>query len=117
MKQKIIRIIRLLIELAIIYGVYTETGIFTACFALLITLLIEMRSYHDTAFNKSYKQFVFKFEEFVYMAKKKIDEMDKNIKSLKNSDKELEKVAREKFLMKKKNEKAFKFEDKKDTLR
>jgi cell division protein FtsB len=56
-------------------------------------------------------------EQEIERSKNEIEEMDKNIKSLKNSDKELEKVAREKFLMKKKNEKAFKFEDKKDTLR
>lgn len=49
-------------------------------------------------------------------AKNEIDELDKNIESLENSDDELEKVAREKFHMKKKNEKAFKFQDKKDTL-
>ncbi len=56
-------------------------------------------------------------EQEIERSKNEIEEMDKNIKSLKSSDKELEKVAREKFLMKKKNEKAFKFEDKKDTLR
>jgi cell division protein FtsB len=56
-------------------------------------------------------------ENEIERSKNEIEEMDKNIKSLKSSDKELEKVAREKFLMKKKNEKAFKFEDKKDTLR
>jgi cell division protein FtsB len=56
-------------------------------------------------------------EQEIERSKNEIEEMDKNIKSLKSSDKELEKVAREKFLMKKKNEKAFKFEDKKDSLR
>lgn len=49
-------------------------------------------------------------------AKNEIDEFDKSIESLESSDDELEKVAREKFHMKKKNEKAFKFQDKKDTL-
>lgn len=56
-------------------------------------------------------------EQEIKRSQNEIEEMNKNIKSLKSSDKELEKVAREKFLMKKKNEKAFKFEDKKDSLR
>ena len=56
-------------------------------------------------------------EQEIERSKNEIEETEQSIKSLKNSDKELEKVAREKFLMKKKNEKAFKFEDKKDTLR
>jgi len=77
MKQKIIRIIRILLELVIIYGLFTETGVFTACFALFITFYIEVRNYHDKRFNKSYKKFIFKFDEFVYMAKRKIDEIDK----------------------------------------
>lgn len=54
-------------------------------------------------------------EREIERSKNEIDELDKNIKSLKNSDQELEKVAREKFHMKKKNEKAFKFQDKKDS--
>lgn len=56
-------------------------------------------------------------EQEIKRSQNEIEEMNKNIKSLKSSDKELEKVAREKFLMKKKTEKAFKFEDKKDSLR
>lgn len=48
-------------------------------------------------------------------SKNEIDELDKNIESLEQNKNELEKVAREKFHMKKKNEKAFKFEDKKDS--
>ena len=56
-------------------------------------------------------------EREIERSKNEIEETEQSIKSLKNSDKELEKVAREKFLMKKKNEKAFKFEDKKDTIR
>ena len=56
-------------------------------------------------------------EQEIERSKNEIEETEQSIKSLKNSDKELEIVAREKFLMKKKNEKAFKFEDKKDTLR
>lgn len=55
-------------------------------------------------------------ETEIERSKNEIEELDKNIKSLENSDAELEKVAREKFHMKKKNEKAFKFQDKKDTL-
>jgi cell division protein FtsB len=55
-------------------------------------------------------------EQEIERSKNEIEETEQSIKSLKNSDKELEKVAREKFLMKKNNEKAFKFEDKKDTL-
>lgn len=53
-------------------------------------------------------------EREIERSKNEINELDKNIKSLKNSDTELEKVAREKFHMKKKNEKAYKFQDKKD---
>lgn len=53
-------------------------------------------------------------EREIDRSKNEIEEYDKNIKSLENSDAELEKVAREKFHMKKKNEKAFKFQDKKD---
>lgn len=56
-------------------------------------------------------------EREIERSKNEIDELDKDIKSLENSDAELEKVAREKFHMKKKNEKAFKFQDKKDTLK
>jgi len=56
-------------------------------------------------------------EREIERSKNEINELDKDIKSLKNSDDELEKVAREKFHMKKKNEKAFKFQDKKDTLK
>lgn len=56
-------------------------------------------------------------EHKIETSKKEINDLDSNIELLKNSDKELEKVAREKFMMKKKNEKAFKFEDKKDSLR
>ncbi|MCP5064262.1 MAG: septum formation initiator family protein [Ignavibacteriae bacterium] len=47
--------------------------------------------------------------------KKEIKILDDDIKSLKNSDAKLEEVAREKFHMKKKNEKAFRFKDKKET--
>ena len=47
--------------------------------------------------------------------KKEIKTLDDDIKSLKNSDAKLEEVAREKFNMKKKNEKAFRFKDKKET--
>ena len=49
-------------------------------------------------------------------SKNEIDELEKNIESLEKNNNELEKVAREKFHMKKKNEKAFKFQDVKDTL-
>ena len=56
-------------------------------------------------------------EREIERSKNEIDELDKDIESLENSDAELEKVAREKFHMKKKNEKAFKFQDKKDTLK
>lgn len=55
-------------------------------------------------------------EREIERSKNEIKELDENIESLKKSDKELEKVAREKFHLKKKNEKAYKFEDKKDTL-
>lgn len=56
-------------------------------------------------------------ENEIERSKNEIEELDKNINSLQNSDAELEKVAREKFHMKKENEKAFKFEDKKDTIK
>ncbi|MBK7104196.1 MAG: septum formation initiator family protein [Ignavibacteriae bacterium] len=56
-------------------------------------------------------------EQQVEKSKSQIKDLDSNINSLKNNDKELEKVAREKFMMKKENEKVFKFEDKKDSLR
>lgn len=55
-------------------------------------------------------------EREIERSKSEIEELDKNIKSLESDDSELEKVAREKFHMKKKNEKAFKFQDKKDTI-
>ena len=55
-------------------------------------------------------------EREIERSKSEIEELDKNIKSLESSDEELEKVAREKFHMKKKNEKAFKFQDKRDSL-
>ncbi len=57
----------------------------------------------------------------VHSIEKKIEQTDmeikkynKNINSLKNNDEKLEEVAREKFHMKKKNEKAFQFKDKKE---
>ncbi len=53
-------------------------------------------------------------ENEIERAKSEINEFDKDIESFKNNDAELEKVAREKFQMKKKNEKAFKIRDKKD---
>jgi cell division protein FtsB len=53
-------------------------------------------------------------EQEIERSKNEIEELDKDIESLQNDDAELEKVAREKFHMKKKNEKAFKIEDKKD---
>lgn len=56
-------------------------------------------------------------ENEIERSKNEIQELDENINSLQNSDDELEKVAREKFHMKKRNEKAFKFEDKKDTIK
>lgn len=56
-------------------------------------------------------------EQQIESSKNNIEKFDESIKSLKNNDEELEKVAREKFFMKKKNEKAFKFQDKKDTLK
>jgi len=54
-------------------------------------------------------------EREIERSKFEIEELDKNINSLTNSDEELEKVAREKYQMKKKNEKAFKFQDSKDS--
>ena len=54
-------------------------------------------------------------EREIERSKNEIEVLDSNIQSLENSESELEKVAREKFHMKKKNEKAFKFQDKKDT--
>jgi len=55
-------------------------------------------------------------EREIERSKLEIEELDKSIKSLESSDSELEKVAREKFHMKRKNEKAFKFQDKKDSV-
>ncbi len=43
-----------------------------------------------------------------------IKQYDKDIKSLKENNSKLEEVAREKFHMKKKNEKAFQFKDRKE---
>ncbi|PID57456.1 MAG: septum formation initiator [Ignavibacteriae bacterium] len=62
------------------------------------------------------KKEITNIEQKIESAKENVKELDESIKSLRNSDEELEKVAREKFYMKKKNEKAFKFKDKKDTL-
>ncbi|MEE9431481.1 MAG: septum formation initiator family protein [Melioribacteraceae bacterium] len=53
-------------------------------------------------------------EQQIEENKKEIKILDQDIKSLKNSDAKLEEVAREKFHMKKKNEKAFRFKDKKN---
>lgn len=55
-------------------------------------------------------------EQEIERSESQIKDYDSTIQTLKNDDKALEKVAREKFLMKKKNEKVFRFEDKKDTL-
>ncbi len=86
-------------------------------FAILIFLILFL------FFNKygllkyfELKSEIHAIEMEIERSKNEIEELDKNIKSLENSDAELEKVAREKFHMKKKNEKAFKFQDKKDTL-
>jgi cell division protein FtsB len=54
-------------------------------------------------------------EKEIERSKNEIRELEHNIESLESDEKELEKVAREKFNMKKRNEKAFKFEDQKDT--
>ncbi|MDX1699825.1 MAG: septum formation initiator family protein [Melioribacteraceae bacterium] len=54
-------------------------------------------------------------EKEIERSENEIKELEKNIESLENDNDELEKVAREKFHMKKKNEKAFKFHDVKDT--
>ncbi len=53
-------------------------------------------------------------EKRIQDADAQIKQYDKDIKSLKNNDSKLEEVAREKFHMKKKNEKAFQFKDKKE---
>lgn len=86
-------------------------------FAILIFLILFL------FFNKygllkyfELKSEIHAIELEIERSKNEIEELDKNIKSLEISDAELEKVAREKFHMKKKNEKAFKFQDKKDTL-
>ena len=86
-------------------------------FAILIFLILFL------FFNKygllkyfELKSEIQSIEMEIERSKNEINELDKNINSLENSDAELEKVAREKFHMKKKNEKAFKFQDKKDTL-
>ncbi|MBI1932030.1 MAG: septum formation initiator family protein [Ignavibacteriales bacterium] len=55
-------------------------------------------------------------ERQIDKSKNQINDLDSNINSIKTDDKELEKVAREKFMMKKENEKVFKFEDKNDSL-
>ncbi|MBK8945269.1 MAG: septum formation initiator family protein [Ignavibacteriae bacterium] len=55
-------------------------------------------------------------ERQIEKSKNQIKDLDSNVNKLKNDDEELEKVAREKFMMKKENEKVFKFEDKKDSL-
>ena len=56
-------------------------------------------------------------EQEIERSKNEIEQLDKSIESLENNDSALEKVAREKYHMKKKNEKAFKFQDKKDSLK
>ncbi|MFZ1289483.1 MAG: septum formation initiator family protein [Melioribacteraceae bacterium] len=63
------------------------------------------------------KNEIYSIERQVEKSKNQIKDLDSNINSLRNNDEELEKVAREKFMMKKENEKVFKFEDKKDSLR
>lgn len=50
-------------------------------------------------------------------SKQEINDLDSSIDLLQKSDAELEKIAREKFLMQKENEKAFKFKDKRDSLK
>ena len=42
MKAKVITIIRVTLGLALVYGVYTETGIFTAILSILILVGSEM---------------------------------------------------------------------------
>ena len=61
------------------------------------------------------KQEIDLIETEIERSRNEINELEKNIESLENDESELEKVAREKFNMKKKNEKAFKFHDSKDT--
>lgn len=75
-------------------------------------------------FNKYGLLKYFELQNEIHTIERKIEEskseikvLDKNIESLKNNDSELEKVAREKFHMKKKNEKAFQFYDKKDSAK
>ena len=53
-------------------------------------------------------------EQRINLTEKEIVNYTKDIESLKNDDRKLEEVAREKFHMKKRNEKAFRFRDKKE---
>ena len=52
-------------------------------------------------------------EKKTQKTEQQIKKYEEDIKSLKNNDSKLEEVAREKFHMKKKNEKAFQFKDRK----
>lgn len=42
--QKIADVIRIVLSLALIFGVYTETGIWTSIFAFLVSLYIECKN-------------------------------------------------------------------------
>ncbi len=88
------------------------SGIYFVILAFLILFLF---------FNKygvvkyfQLKTEVSNIEQQIEENKKEMKTLDEDIKSLKNSDEKLEEVAREKFHMKKKNEKAFRFRDKKE---
>ncbi len=96
---------------------FTKDRLLTWIYFLILIFLVLFLFFNKYGLLKYFelKSEINAIERKIEKSKVEIKELDKNIESLKNNDSELEKVAREKFHMKKKNEKAFKFYDKKDT--
>lgn len=96
----------------------TKDRLLTWLYLIILIFLILFLFFNKYGLLKYFelKREIESIEREIERSKLEIEELDKNIKSLESSDEELEKVAREKFHMKKKNEKAFKFQDKRDSL-
>jgi len=88
----------------------------TGIYFVILVFLISFLFFNKYGLIKYFqlKNEISTIEEKIEENKKEIKILDSDIKSLKNNDTKLEEVAREKFHMKKKNEKAIIFRDKKE---
>lgn len=96
---------------------FTKDRLLTWIYFFILIFLVLFLFFNKYGLLKYFelKKEINTIERKIEQSKNEIKELDTNIESLENNNSELEKVAREKFHMKKKNEKAFEFYDKKDT--